>query len=373
MFKYNSTSQVALYIQHLLRTAAIPNCPTCNPYNSQLLTSDDFLGTYMDGRFFFREKSPFREWEFGEQVLNLTSTYEGSQTHYSTEVHERLGEYLRAYRDYYGIDLMNFYNCYSERKISTLGLPLQAAAATSTVQYSWYTAPVKVGTLVTCFPIKVGARYTIKIYSRMHGEVFLQPAFAVDGKPLKVVDSDAKPIIFNSSRVVVGSQFGFELPPGLVPKAALSKLRYLNLFIQVATTDPLRISVIEHTGYPSAQHNSLLDLDGIDYNVPFSDRLLEYLTGNVITSADPIPQNIERIQNIVSSSGFKATYGEHNEEFIKGRYTENLRRLLYHRFNSYRDPEGNPIPDFLGYVDKDVEKLLWDCVTDETRKQILEG
>lgn len=397
MFKYNSTSQVALYIQHLLRTTALPGCPTINPFNAEAVMSSN-RPTYLKGSQFYRTTkeeviegentvtkyttdASRREWTFGELIPNLTSVYSSSQNYYSTEVHERLGEYLRTYRDYYGIDLMNFYNCYSGREVSNIGLPIRALTDVENSTL-WYSAPSKSGTQVTCFPIKIGAKYLIKIYNNIYGEVAIQPAFAVDGKPLKIlVDSGDPeppsriPKVFKDSKEM-SSQFTFEVPKDLFSgqEDLWSKQRYLNLFIQVATSDPLRISVIEQTGYPMAQFNSLLNLEGVDYNVPFSDRLLEYLTGNVITSADPIPQNIERIQAIVQSTDFQNKYGnlKSNISLTRGRYTEDLRRLLYQRFNSYRDPEGKPIPDFLGYVDKDVEKLLWDCLSKETREAVLE-
>lgn len=382
MFKYNSTSQVALYLQHLLRTTALPGCPTVNPFNAEAVRNSKH-STYLKGSQFYRVSQNSttdilcREWTFGELIPNLTSIYSSSQTYYSTEVHERLGEYLRTYRDYYGIDLMNFYNCYSGREISTIGLPIQKLENTESSTL-WYSAPSKSGTRVTCFPIKVGAKYLIKIYNNTHGEVVIQPAFAVGGRPLKVLVEEngfMTSKIFGSSRET-SSQFTFEVSKDLFSgqEDLWSKQRYLNLFIQVATPDPLRISIIEQTGYPTAQFNSLLNLEEVSYNVPFSDRLLEYLTGNVITSADSIPQNIERVQAIVQSADFQNKYGRLKDgiSLPKGRYTEDLRRLLYQRFSSYRDPEGNPIPDFLGYVDKDVEKLLWDCLSKETSEAILE-
>lgn len=386
MFKYNSTSQVALYIQHLLRTTALPGCPTVNPFNAEAVRNSKH-STYLRGSQFYRVSQGgtadilCREWTFGELIPNLTSAYGSSQTYYSTEVHERLGEYLRTYRDYYGIDLMNFYNCYSGREIGNISLPIQKSTDVENSTL-WYLAPSKNDTQVTCFPIKVGAKYLIKIYNNIHGEITIQPAFAIDGRPLKILvnsgESEASnkvPKIFEYSKEI-SSQFIFETPKDLFSgqEDLWSKQRYLNLFIQVATSDPLRISVIEQTGYPTAQFNSLLNLEDIDYNVPFSDRLLEYLTGNVITSVDTIPQNIERVQAIVQSADFQNKYGKlkDNISLPRGRYTEDLRRLLYQRFNFYRDPEGNPIPDFLGYVDKDMEKLLWDCLSKETRKAILE-
>ncbi len=427
MYKYTSDSQVALYIQHLLRTTSIPQCLSVNPYNKELIKSCPDL-TYLDSRHFYRNSSngdataKFR-WEFGEAVPNITSTFGANQSYYSTEVHERLGEYLRAYRDYYGIDLMNFYNCYSNRLFENIKLPIKRVAdqnsSTQLVTAKvWWKSSGTISSKSTCFPIKVGATYHIKIYSKVSSEIRVQPVFCQDGRPMEVTfkpsTSGVSEYLLTQKAAKYGHSSDFYFTASLenllseedsaevaalttskTPSRRLirakqklfSKQRYLNLFIQVPGSDDLRMTVIEQTGYPTTLNNSLLHLNNLDYNVPFSDRLLEYLTGNVITSADPIPRNIEQIQRIVSSTDFEKAFGARYEQpYARGGFSESLRKFLYNTFFDYVPSQsatlgdsGNytlrasKLEDFLGYVDKDVERLLWGCLSAEFKQELLEG
>ena len=92
---------------------------------------------------------------------------------------------------------------------------------------------------------------------------------------------------------------------------------------------------------------SLLQLnDGNTY--PFSDRLIEYLLWNVITSVDDIGQNIERVQ-------YYANAFDINSEFIPGVWSNYLRYIIYLNYN--RDKKSKHL-DINGFVDKDVEKFL---------------
>lgn len=418
MFKYNSTSHTATYIQEILHQNYVPLVPSINMSNKELIEdSSPNIDSYIYHQHIYNKKSLQGKWEFGERVPNITANYISRQSYYSTEVHEQLGNYLRAYRDYYGIDLMNFYNCYSGRLISNFGLPITARTNVNNVT-TWWQGPVKADTKVTCFPIKVGASYKIKIYNAVRGSVDVQPLFFNNGKLLKISAQPSYEVgyfLAPSKSLGITKEFTYQagiddlLVSSLCKEKCtcrvnnedetcqchekdqvcncticrlrdryraieqlLRKQKYLYLFLQVPTTEDLRISVIESTGYPTALHNTLLELDEIDYNVPFSDRLLEYLTGNVITSVDPIPHNIEIIQQIISSEDFKNRFGEKfTGTYSKGIYDENMRLFLYHLFAYYEDANGNPLKDFLGYIDKDVEYLLWDCVSTNFKKILL--
>ena len=314
---------------------------------------------------------------------------------------------------------MNFYNCYSGRLISNFGLPITARTNVSNVT-TWWQGPNKAETKVTCFPIRVGANYRVKIYNNVRGSIDVQPLFFNNGKLLKIASQQNYSIghfLAPSKSLGITKEFTYQatvddlLAPGLCGdnctcrinnqdkvclcheenqtcscaicrvrdreiaiQQLLKKQRYLYLFLQVPTTEDLKISVIESSGYPTALYNSLLDLQDIDYNVPFSDRLLEYLTGNVITSVDSIPHNIEVIQQIISSEDFRVKFGKRfTDTYSKGIYSENMRIFLYHIFADYKDASGQPIKDYLGYVDKDVEYLLWGCLSAEFKKKLLGG
>lgn len=82
-------------------------------------------------------------------------------------------------------------------------------------------------------------------------------------------------------------------------------------------------------------------------NYPFADRLIEYLTLNVIDSADEISDNIKRAQDYFGVSGRKySTYGAWNNYLRIIVYLRSIRdKILTHLDNN-------------GYIDKIVESLM---------------
>lgn len=82
-------------------------------------------------------------------------------------------------------------------------------------------------------------------------------------------------------------------------------------------------------------------------NYPFADRLIEYLTLNVIDSADEISDNVKRAQDYFGVVGRKySTYGAWNNYLRITAYLRTIRdRTLTHLDNN-------------GYIDKTVESLM---------------
>lgn len=86
---------------------------------------------------------------------------------------------------------------------------------------------------------------------------------------------------------------------------------------------------------------------------PFSDRLMEYLSGNVVTPWDESIDNIKRAQKVVELNN--------NKIEIYGAWDGKLRNIFYDYMMNGR-PQGDQFTfdinhDTLGYVDKDVEKF----------------
>ena len=86
---------------------------------------------------------------------------------------------------------------------------------------------------------------------------------------------------------------------------------------------------------------------------PFSTRLLEYLTGNVITAWDENTDNIRRAQKVMKLNN--------NNIAFEGAWDETMRRTFYDYMMNGK-PSGDTFTfdinhDTLGYVDKDVEKF----------------
>jgi hypothetical protein len=86
---------------------------------------------------------------------------------------------------------------------------------------------------------------------------------------------------------------------------------------------------------------------------PFADRLLEYLSGNVITDFDEHADNIKRVQKVLETN--------QNTFSLSGAWDGKMRNMLYD-YMMRGKPTGEKFPqhiahDVLGYVDKDVEKF----------------
>lgn len=86
---------------------------------------------------------------------------------------------------------------------------------------------------------------------------------------------------------------------------------------------------------------------------PFADRLIEYLTGNVITAFDANTDNIRRVQKVMELN--------ENTFSLEGAWEGKMRNMLYDYMLNGK-PTGEPFNrtichDILGYVDKDVEKF----------------
>ena len=55
-------------------------------------------------------------------ILNYTKKLNIKDGVYDSYTHEYLGEYLRFLRDYYNVNLMSLYNCFSDRAATNINL-----------------------------------------------------------------------------------------------------------------------------------------------------------------------------------------------------------------------------------------------------------
>ena len=99
---------------------------------------------------------------------------------------------------------------------------------------------------------------------------------------------------------------------------------------------------------------------------PFSDRLIEYLTDNVISSQDDIADNIKRAQKIMYLNGHRFDFATDkvpginagNNIFVSGLWEDKMRNIAYDfMVSDHIGYKSNSIytTDCLGYIDKDVE------------------
>lgn len=311
---------------------------------------------------------------FGKYYPNITSNYISNKRYYDTELHEYLGRYLRAYRDYYNVDVMNFYNCFSNRFITNYSLPItfKLNDDLAGIKFSAYNSKHK----VTAFPIEWDREYIIKFYDNNISNIGYQAVYFNGSEPLGYVDSDKITTIGSDSDPTI---FKITIPLKREQEDESKRLHLkslLYLFIQFPSIIEGPIVVLEQPTFTRAINNSLLNLsNNIDHQVAFSDRLLEYLTRNVICPSDPIKQNIHLIQKVMQNltKGSPSGIKEYSlNEHPSGTFDLDLQRAIYSYFYNI---EG--IYDFIGFVDKDIEKRLTSAINEvkklETKEVIRNG
>lgn len=380
--QFNKSSNTATYIQNLLYQNYIPSCISMTPFLKAELTEDIKQElSYIEGQYFYRGGNTTQPWDFGTRIPNLTYNLISNQNYYSSEVHEQLGHYLRAYRDYYGVDVMGLYNCFSNRLVSRIVLPVESSSGDS---IKWWQNGASTDSKTTCFPIQVGSKYKIKISNSLAGPVLIQPLFFNGFDLIKCNSSSGAKLYLQGCTAQIGSEFTYEASLKNLCRSEsdyrqlLSSHNCLYLFLQVPTQEELKISAVEEAGYINASHRTLLEKTSCVGN-PSSDKLLSYLTGHTITPATNILPNIELVQRIISSKEFESLYGGRLANYSAGIFDEIMHKFIYQRLlnpegtnatiNKYM-PDGY-VPDFTGCVDRDVEQLLWMPLSATTKSDLL--
>jgi hypothetical protein len=98
-------------------------------------------------------------YSYGQKILNYTKNLKINSNIYDSYTHEYLGDYLRFQRDYYGLNLMSLYNCFSNRACDKLNL--KWSLDTTTVTFNTTDTDYKIYML----PVKLFQTYTIAIDS----------------------------------------------------------------------------------------------------------------------------------------------------------------------------------------------------------------
>lgn len=322
-----------------------------------------------------------------------------SNNRYDFKTHKYLGDYLRFYRDYYKLDLMSMYNCNMGELSNQLNVSwdngkkiIEFKGKSST--YKIYKVPVRLNNTYSIFyncatsiEMMLGldescsydlwnsnnddSFYVNKLcklsYVKKSGVMFSKPftyKVEVDTNILPYVFTQNKNLMLyikvpfnnNSSLVVLEnyplSYFGFGFKAGNLVTSVLRNKGFLTNYIgglnlnktmsRYKRTEVGKDNVL--STYPSNPQLTFID-DGEQH--PFSNRLIEYLVGNVITNIDDIGQDITRVEDNLIKQGIISEYTSYQM------WDDSLRTALYLKANSIGLLDTNK--DILGYVDKDVE------------------
>lgn len=302
--------------------------------------------------------------EPGKKYDNETSNFLSSSNTYTSEVHERLGNYLRFQRDFYHINLMSMYNCFSNVFIDQFSLPITTNTTVSNMT-KFNGSQRDQLFKVFSFPVKFGKKY--KLYCESpSAENKLQFGFYYNNKLVSMNSSILSPWLTNLSvknpRLSFASAYTFEVPNANKELRPFEK--YLRAFVQVPVSVNSSIVAIEVDPHiHDFCLNPSLTLKNYYSQHAFADRLFEYLIGNVITPNDSIMQNIVRIQKLLSSNKFEQLYGRKLDSYVLGQFDVQMHKCIYNAFRDLKvvyenNSEPRLVQDFTGYVDKDVEELI---------------
>lgn len=391
--KFNESNQQCSYIQNLLASTYIPTIRLIKNISPEEVASATSPGeVFIYNGFICKHTETYDEktnqtipgyeiidtYLFGKRYDCITKNFIAKNNYYSSELHEALGDYLRFYCDYHDMKIMPLYNCFSNKFVDNFSLPISYNSTNDKLEIP----SGKTNKRVIAVPIKLDREYSIWCSKAASGTFqfglynnkdYLTP-FRLNGKPTKDnIISAAQSIALNFVEPQILSLKSDTFSPEQLA-VIKSQSKYLHLFLELNIDELRSLVILENNNERSVINNTLL-LD--EYNLyPFSDKLFSYLNETVISPADPIKENIMRIQAELASNDFNIpTYiynndtitesasqpGRRLKNYTKGNFDEATLSFIY---NTYRNAG---ISDFTGYVDRDVEYLIMNHLTEDDR------
>ena len=304
--KFHTTTLQSNYIKYILNNFYIPTVP----FTSNILHITQGNTYIHDGYFVIAKVSsalpPIREaiqknsldyakyfikqepYVFGKQYPGLTTNYKSNTIDYDSTTHYYLGEYLRAYKAYYNIDLMPYYNCFSNEYLNYIKLEKSNHG-----KIIYNDTTTNTNFTIISVPIKFCQKYTIAI--SCPSEVLMLPVFVDKKGILKTKTNELNsldywgksypdlrfdsPIVFESPHINSVSD---------TTQAALQTYdRYLKLLIQVPSNLKSSIVVLEGEFHNTKTNSKRIintseedikKLYGENYSIEFSK---DYIAANV--------------------------------------------------------------------------------------------
>lgn len=372
------------------------------------LLADFYLPKYRAGKWLKTDVN----YSWGKNLKNYSRRLKIRTNAYDSYTHEYLGWYLRFLRDYKHIDLMPLYNCFSDNECSNIELS-EVSFNSYDSNYKIYSMPVMLGKKYT---IAIDSHLPVEICLAIYDKYQSTNQFSIPYISYKKYSSTYfnNPVLYDTEKFI--EKFKAEAISGreaeqqkildtyeadirifiklpIENKSAITILegdyRHWNdhLLRQVITKDArgndiktweaisnhwvtnFENKTIDENGFVSYNFENacihfkpitnlqLLKINsGVSY--PFSDRLMEYLTGNVITDDDDIADNVERVQQTLSFASWtdaeKDTLINYSYK-QKGLWDYMFRPVFYNAMQIDKLNGNDKNYDILGYVDKEVE------------------
>lgn len=398
MQKFFTNTMQSKFIKYILRNTPIPRINTVsnNDYlikDCVYLYGDKFIKCVKDGYLtddtsveqaeYINTKQ--HRYEFGDMIPQITENYISKYNFYDADTHYMLGNYLRCYRDICGIDLMPFYNCFNYKILTDMHLTSNGFVLEEDKSKKVLAIPVKFNKTYT---VAISSSETVLIKPIIYGTLgMIKNTMSMPLAGIKYITDAIKRFcvtqyenVYESDKVISLVDSNFNTPFTFridnknidtnIPANILQGYESsLYMIIQVPANNNSSIVVLEGD-YTNTQARKVLSADYID-NIPqqrlnellinnlallylndnniyaFSERLIEYLTLNVVDKNEELSNNISWAQD---TTKFPA---EH-----LGVWNNKFRYFLY---NAYLDLDKNYLisnKDITGNIDKDVERAI---------------
>lgn len=411
MYKFNTTSVEVRLIKNILRNAYLPIIPTISNGDYAIKGMDYIYknkiihitkqGTFIDDEYTFdginyingeptigesticdnalicglgytkalydiTKTFSYNEWHPG-----ITTLYDSVSDMYDKETHAQLGKYLRWYRDFTGIDLMPLYNCFAGEDTHYIG-----------IKGNKLTSVKEPNKTVWIIPAHLNKKYKIYVntpYACSIGSSFLNNLGRIRytnlEKNTKFVDD-----LLNNESITHYSSLNYNQPITYFQSTLDQTLMgYDNNFYIIIQTennhtpsiavfegdvlrDPIKFITSRET--PKSEYNIYINYKTFNLPVissilrvptqkiiPYSPKLIEFLTENAITPLEDIPNNILRVQNKLNyHAPSKDIWGDKLKFIIYNKYFNP--KLKYH-ITENSDITNNDIPKIVYEVNED--------------------
>lgn len=395
MIKLNDNNIIVGEIKQILHTFNLPRCAVGfenKKLNSHYIDKNNiYKCEEKDGKIISTFVTPYI---YGKKYLNLTTNLKLENNLYDRYTHRYLGEYLRFLRDYKNIDLMSMYNCF-DGEVNEDQVNLSLDSSSSDRKFGGVD-----GAFITySVPVKKGQSYTLGIQS---------PSLPIE---VCVVIHNSLASFRNHNNEIVSKYSNLILAQNTYTKvttfnrAYLDKLwdkieanKGLNEFVDFYK-DELRLlikvpqalsrsTIVLLEGdyrYIYHKHNFLkpVKLDntssgGYNYNEKpdfkfytnpqlfsylnqndnnlLGDRLIEYLTGNAISSLSE-DYDIIKLQKALQSFAPQKNYVDPDDPYYYGTWNKADRiKIINDLIFGKSIAADKNIYDMIGYCDKDIEQ-----------------
>lgn len=386
MIKLNDNNIFIGHIKQLLKDFNLPSCT--------IITEDNADENFVIGKHYIKgsqlylsdgEGSLVRKitYNYGKKYLNLTSNLEINNMIYDRETHRYLGKYLRFLRDQKHVDLMSMYNCFDGETFSknitiTIGNDKEIVFKNDD-NYIVYQIPITLNSLnLKMFD---GREIQLGVYidandTYVEGSTKKSCRDFVLEKTYKTMRTTS---IFKYDALVTLLQ-SLKDPTSIstiLRDFILNNVDKMHLLVKVLKSDLKSIVILEdskkyeyvdsksvwHGQEPSTTARGYYKLpvfpqlfsnENLDNNYLLADRLVEYLTENVICPLSNM-HDINRFHAVVDENPTKLPIKSIDR--IYGYWTKSDTNNVIYLMQTNKDYIYN-IYDMLGYVDKDIENLI---------------